>query len=291
MKRLLNLFTLSALFAGTILLTGCPGSDTIPPKIYFTQAQDTTVLLQTPLADPGVYVEDNKDVLADITVTSDFDDVISLNSNGDVRSAGVFEVTYTATDLAGNTSEDIRTITVLNVAEVLAGSYDVNGNYENINDTLYSGSISADRRDAGKIRFSKSYLHSDNGDLIYLKVEGWLYSDEYSLDITNSAYEADEDFGWMALPEDPDVPYFYDMTPEAAMELIPRYTYLDIPTQTVADSTGQVTVTFKGQTEEDGKTPRSRITYVGNQVSKIELKVNVTKNGMVDRVTEIYTPK
>jgi hypothetical protein len=290
MKSLKNLIITLTILGLAVAFSGCPQDDTIPPTIYFTESQDTTVLLQTLFDDPGVYVEDNKDLNAEIDVESDFYDEISINSDSTLRVTGDYEITYTAIDLAGNETEAIRTVSVINVASVIAGSYDVTAVYDNVPDRNFTSSISADARRSGKIRLTKSYMHTIEEDDIYLKVEAWLYSEDHSLDITNSSAEVNEFFGWMATPDNPDEPFFFNMDAETALSLMPRYTSLYIPSQTFAVSVNTAAYQIRGEREDNG-IPRSYITYVGDQITEIVIKATVTRGGVVDQITETYTPR
>jgi hypothetical protein len=291
MKSLKNLIIVLAILGFVVAFSSCKLDDNTPPTIYFTESQDTTVLLQTLFDDPGVYVEDNKDLNSEITVESDFYDELVFNiADSTLRVTGDYEITYTATDLAGNETEAIRNVSVINVASTLAGSYDVTALYEDVPNRNFTSSISADARRSGKIRLTKSYMHTVDEDDIYLKVEAWLYSPDHSLDITSSSVEVNENFGWMATPNNPDQPFFFDMDAETALSLMPRYTYLHIPNQTFADSVNDEPYQIRGQTEANGL-PRSRITYIGDQVQEIVIKATVTRGGSVDPITETYVPR
>jgi hypothetical protein len=290
MKSLRNLIIAFSIIGIAISLSSCEGSDEIAPKIYFTQPQDTTVLLQTLFPDPGVYVEDNKDMNSDIEVESDFYDELSFNIDSTLRLTGEYEVTYTATDLAGNETEAIRTINVINVASAIAGSYDVNAVYDNEPNQVFTSSITADSRRSGKVRFTKTYLHEVGEDEIYLKIEAWLYSEDHSPDITNSSNTVNENFGWLGTPDNPDEPFFFNMDAETALNLMPRYTYLHIPTQTFADSVNEAAYQIRGEREDNG-IPRSYISFNGNKVEEVVIKATVTRGGTVERITETYLPR
>lgn len=291
MKSLKNLIITLTILGLAVAFSGCPQDDNIPPTIYFTESQDTTVLLQTLFQDPGVYVEDNKDLNAEIEVESDFNDELSFNSDSTLRVTGDYEITYTATDLAGNETEAIRTVKVVNVASTLAGSYDVAAIYEKVPDRNFTSSISADARRSGKIRLTKSYMHTVDEDDIYLKVEAWLYSEDHSLDITNSSVEVNEFFGWMATPDNPDEPFFFNMDVETALSVMPRYTYLHIPNQTFSDSVNAAAYQIRGRRDDDTGLPLSHITYIGDQIQEVVIKATVTRGGVADRITETYTPR
>ncbi|MFW5805636.1 MAG: immunoglobulin-like domain-containing protein [Bacteroidales bacterium] len=293
MKRFLTNIIVLISIVGLIVFTGCPNDDTIKPSIHFDQPQDTTVLLYTVFEDPGVLVEDNKDYAEDITVESDFEDEMSLYNSGRLRSAGEYEITYTATDIAGNTSEDVRTVTVVNPAEIAAGSYIVTADYERIKDTSFRARISADPREAGRIRFSKSYLHLYEGEPTYLKAEGRLYSSEDSPDMTDPTVEPNDFFGWLGSNEDAEFPFYDGMYYTETMPLMPRYDYIHLPTIEKKDSVADINHKIVGRKDDDGY-PRSKITYNGDFVTKIELYYTVTNlddpGQGAEKVEEIFIP-
>ncbi len=298
MKILKKVFLGIGLLSIAILFSQCKSKDEIAPKIYFTQNQDTTVLLFTPFTDPGVYVEDNKDLAENIKVESNFNDVLSFNNKGEVRRGGDFEITYKATDMAGNTTEAIRTVHVLNVSEPLAGIYNVQGDYNNIPDKNFNSSISASKRYAGAIRFAKSYVFKDANDkLTYLTgIEGFLLSETYSLDYTTHELgnPNENPYAWMTTPENPNEPFFAGMTYEVASSYINRYDYIDIPRKQYKDSLGNVGYYVQGMLDNTTQYPKSKITYdAEGAIVKIELHMNVTKVGSStpDIIKETYTPK
>jgi hypothetical protein len=293
MKRFFFSFLTIGAITMVAFLTSC-GSDNIPPKIYFTEAQDTIVLLQTVFTNPSVIVEDNVDLAEEITLTSDFEDEINLNADGELRYTGDYEITYKATDVAGNSSESIRTVHVMNVSEISVGSYNVYGVYQHEQDTTFTGSISADSKIAGGIRFTRSYLHTEDGDQIWLKINGLLYSKDYSLDITNPTNEAADYFGWMGTSNNIDIPFFYELDYNTALSMMPRYDYIDIPNQhdTIGTFPTEEVYDIVGVKNSEGF-PLSKITYLNGEVSTIELQINVTKSGTSnpDVIKETYTLK
>ncbi|MFP4663265.1 MAG: immunoglobulin-like domain-containing protein [Bacteroidales bacterium] len=297
MKRFINIFVILSSIAGLILFTGCPGDDESAPRILFPESmdlhQDTTILLYQHFEDPGVFVEDNKDYQDDIELESDFEDEISLTPDGRVRSTGDFEITYTATDQAGNESEEVRTVRVTNPSEVIDGTYDVEGDYAQINDTTFTSRISPDNRTAGVVRFSKAYVHDVDGDGIYLKINGYLYSPEHSEDITDPTSSPSTTIGWLGSRDDSDVPFYEEMYYSQAMPLMTRYDYLHIPTQTFVDSVHEVTHTIRG-IDDDSDLPRSRAYFNSHgDVVTVELHYNVSASNVPggEAVRETYTPR
>ncbi|MFO7789467.1 MAG: DUF5011 domain-containing protein [Bacteroidales bacterium] len=293
MKRLLSNFIVLISIAGLIIFTGCPDDDNIKPSIYFDQAQDTTILLYSVFEDPFVLVEDNKDLAEDIEVTSDFEDEMSLLSTGAVRRVGDYEITYTATDQAGNTSEAVRTVRVANPAEIAEGSYSVQGDYQDINDTSFRARISVDRGEAGRIIFSKSYVHDYEGNGVYLKAEGLLFSPDHSPDMTNATLDPDEYVGWLGTPADPSTAFYVQdsLYHYEAMDSMPRYDYIHLPTIYKADSVSGIDHKIVGR-KDDNDYPRSKIYYNGDFVTKIELYYTVSVVGETgaEKVEETFIP-
>ncbi|MGC9332163.1 MAG: immunoglobulin-like domain-containing protein [Bacteroidales bacterium] len=295
MKRFLtSIIVLISIVGVMIVFTGCPKDDTTPPSIYFDQLQDTTVLLYTLFEDPWVLVEDNKDFAEDITVKSDFEDNISLYSSGRLRRTGDYEITYTATDLAGNSSNKIRTIHVKNPAEIVVGSYNVTATYDNQPDTTFRALISADTREAGRIRFSKSYFHLYEGEPTYLKAEGRLYSPVHSPDMTIPTVEPGEHVGWLGIDNDnTDIPFYDTLYYSETMPLMTRYDYIHIPTIYKTDTIAGINHKIVGRKDVNGY-PMSKITFNGDIVTKIELYYTVTNTQHpewgAEKVEEIFIP-
>ncbi len=263
------------------------------PTIYFYDVNnntlrnaDTTLLLYTKYVDPGVYAEDNVSKSSAIIISSNLEDELPVTSAGYNKRTGQYVIRYTATDEAGNVGEKLKNITVYNVSEPFANSYITTRNtlYLN-NDTSYSSTVSADRRIPGRLRFSKVYSHYLGDKRIYFKVN----ADLYAPDKFSTSYS--EEIGYMGTQSDKDTPFFSSMTYDAAADSILTVTHLKVFAQEYSDTTGNYSVAISGV--EEGGVPLSRIEYLSNSktIYRIILELNVTDNGVVDRVTEIYTPK
>ncbi|MDA3819789.1 MAG: hypothetical protein PF590_04935 [Candidatus Delongbacteria bacterium] len=278
-----------------VLFTGCEKRRTIPPSIYFDQPQDTTVLLYTVFEDPGVMVEDNSDNPEDIEVTSDFEDVMLQLSTGEVRRTRDYEITYTATDTDGNQYEDIRTVHVINPAEIIAGSYDVQGTYDNIEDATFVANITADAGQAGNVHFSKAYVHDVDGNTVYLNLTGLLYSPDYSPDITDPATAPDDYTGWLGTSDNPGTPFYAGMYHYETMPLMNRYDYIHIPTHEITEETSGINYIITGQKDPDTDLPLSMIHYSGDNITQIDLHYTISNQDNpgqgADKVDEIYTPR
>lgn len=111
-----NITILSALLlAGATVFTSCKKDDVTAPVVTLNGG-DQTVVLNSTFTDLGATANDNKD--GDITA--------SVSGVVDVNNAGSYQLTYTATDAAGNEGTATRNVTVYNQAAGWAGDY--NGN-------------------------------------------------------------------------------------------------------------------------------------------------------------------
>ncbi len=116
MKR--NILAVTAfLLAGTVIFTSCKKDDITDPVVTLNGNSEMTVSLQGTFTDPGATADDNKDGTISPTTTG------SVNTN----LKGVYEITYTATDAAGNSASVTRRVNVVNDADGLNGSYSVAG--------------------------------------------------------------------------------------------------------------------------------------------------------------------
>ena len=83
--------------------SGGGGTDTIPPVITIIGANPVTIAVNSDYTDAGATAMDNVD--GSVTVDVDAENV-------DTEEAGTYTVTYTATDVAGNTATATRTVIV-----------------------------------------------------------------------------------------------------------------------------------------------------------------------------------
>lgn len=101
--------------------TGCKKDDVTAPTITLTGSSDITLSL--PLTnngaaaweDPGFTASDDEDG----TITSNVVSSGTVNPNR----KGLYTITYTVSDAAGNQASATRTVRVVNDAEIFAGSY------------------------------------------------------------------------------------------------------------------------------------------------------------------------
>lgn len=112
MKKNILSLTAIAMIASATIFTGCKKDDTTAPVVTINGA-DQTISLQ------GVYTELNA------TAEDDKDGAITPTISGtvDVNHTGVYVITYTATDAAGNAGTAVRNVTVVNDADAMTGLY------------------------------------------------------------------------------------------------------------------------------------------------------------------------
>lgn len=123
-----------ALTAGALVFTGCSKDDVTAPEVTLVGG-DETIQLQGTYTDKGATATDNKD--GAITPT--------VSGSVDVNKTGVYVLTYSATDAAGNVGEATRNVTVINAAASWAGTYtaketDANVLYNYANDVIVTAS-------------------------------------------------------------------------------------------------------------------------------------------------------
>ncbi len=291
MKSSLSIIIL-VFIAATAIFTSCGPKDITGPKIYLldadgiiTQNPDTTVLLYTKYSDPGVSVEDNATQNSQIVLVNDSADVFTVSTTGYLRRVEAIVLTYTATDLEGNSSTNARNIRIANISEPFIGSYATTRNTFNLNDdTVYNSTISVDSRIPGRLRFPKVYAHSWAGQKTYFKLNADLFHPNLSKTFS-------ETIAYMGTLDDIERPFFSAMTYTEGVDSILCFTMLRIDAQVYSDSLGNQ-VYIQGVTQPVTDYPMSRIEYLGESktIKRIVLELNVTKNDIVDRVTEVYIP-
>ena len=151
MKKMRNLLALAII--GSVLFVSCNGDDTTKPVVTLKGASDTTIVLNGTWTDPGATAEDDEDgVITDIQLTGD-----TVN----VNLVGIYKLTYSATDAAGNTGTATRTVRVRNTADGWAGSYSVIDEVEG-NQYTYSDIISYSQTENRFVRVTK-FAYYTNG--------------------------------------------------------------------------------------------------------------------------------
>lgn len=140
--------------SSVVFTTGCKKDDTSGPAVTLSGDASVIVSLNSSWVDPGATANDEVD--GSVTVTSD-----ASSTNPNLNLTGVYVITYTATDNAGNVGSTTRTVTVKNDAESYAGNYNVNdttggGSY------LFTQTITIDSAINNRVHFSRFNNYANN---------------------------------------------------------------------------------------------------------------------------------
>ena len=114
MKTNILSLTAIALIATASVFTGCKKDDVTAPTVTLVGASSETISLQGTYTEQSATANDDKDGKLTPTITG------TVN----VNLTGIYVITYTATDAAGNSGTATRTITVVNDAAIYEGTYD-----------------------------------------------------------------------------------------------------------------------------------------------------------------------
>ena len=107
----------------SVIVTGCSKDDSSAPTISLTGSTDETVSLPTVAGNNATWTD------AGFTATDDEDGtltssvIVSGASDVNLNRKGIYTVTYSVSDKAGNSGSATRTIRVVNDVEVFAGAY------------------------------------------------------------------------------------------------------------------------------------------------------------------------
>ena len=114
-KQILSIASI-ALVAGALVMSGCKKDDITSPTITLVGDSEKTITLGTAYTDEGATANDDRD--GDLT-TKVTVDVSAVNKD----KAGVYTVTYSVTDEAGNEGTAERTVVVKVINSSLAGTW------------------------------------------------------------------------------------------------------------------------------------------------------------------------
>ena len=154
--------------------------DKVPPVIDLIGSNPYQIPLNTTYVDPGIVVSDNKD--------ENIDSVI--NGTVNVAVAGIYEITYTATDLAGNTTTIVRTVEVVdyNIVSNLTYNITTPTNTNVIATLVVSREIATPSgwTNIGDNKtFTKEYSDNITSETVNFNTEDNLYSGSTTITITN----------------------------------------------------------------------------------------------------------
>ena len=157
-----NITILSAvLLAGSTIFTSCKKDDVTAPEVTINGG-DQTISLQGTYTELGATAHDNKD--GDMTA--------SVSGIVDVNRTGTYQLTYTATDAAGNEGTATRNVTVVNDLDAVTGVYTCS--ITGVSQT-YTQTVTASTTQNRRILFGKFAGYSDNTPInnpVYADVVG-----------------------------------------------------------------------------------------------------------------------
>ena len=148
-----QLFTIAAIAvaAGVFTLSSCKKDDLTAPSITITGGNTMSVTLSTTA---GANVWTAPTVTATDDQDGDISTSVTASADPDVNTKGVYTVTYTVSDAAGNTATQDLTVNVVNSVENFAGMYNVHDTVPTIAAFNYTMNISTDNTVSGKIHFN-----------------------------------------------------------------------------------------------------------------------------------------
>jgi len=137
MKRWLLYMAGLTVILVAVMLISCKKQDTTAPVLTLKGAASIDVVLGTAYVDPGATATDNKD--------GDLTSAIKVNNPVDTLLEGNYQVTYSASDAAGNVGSISRQVHVKNSLDSYAGSYNATDDRtsDGIIDSIWTEAISA----------------------------------------------------------------------------------------------------------------------------------------------------
>lgn len=130
-----------AVFVLSVTAVSCAKDDTIAPAITLNGDSEITIDLQQPYVELGAVAVDDEDGNVSVEITGTVD----------INQKGVYTITYTASDNAGNVSAEERTVYVVNSADLLAGQYNnVNDNCNASGTGTFNATLNTSNTQNGK---------------------------------------------------------------------------------------------------------------------------------------------
>lgn len=148
MKKHLLTIASVAMIAGVVSFSSCKKDDTTAPTITITGGNAQTISLNSTWASPTATAAD--DIDGDISTSITVNGATTVNED----LVGTYNVTYTVSDAAGNTSTETLVVTVQNDAAYLAGNYNVRDSVDVLLIFSYTMNINASTTINNRIEFN-----------------------------------------------------------------------------------------------------------------------------------------
>ncbi len=134
MKKQLFRISIGLFTLGVIFLTGCSkNEDTTAPSITLSGDQTMTISLNSSYSEPGYSASDDEDG----TITNS----VSVSGSVNPNLKGVYTISYSVSDKAGNSTTVNRTVNVVNDAEIFAGAYNNCSDTCTLDTTAYNATL------------------------------------------------------------------------------------------------------------------------------------------------------
>jgi hypothetical protein len=146
MKKQLLTIASVAMIAGVISFSSCKKDDTTAPTITVTGGNAQAVSLNSTWSNPSATAADDVD--------GDISSSITVSGTVDPNTAGVYTLTYTVADAAGNSATETVTVTVANDADYLGGTYNVRDSVSTSLVFLYTMNITTSSTVNDRINFN-----------------------------------------------------------------------------------------------------------------------------------------
>jgi hypothetical protein len=171
MKKHLLTIASVAMIAGVVSFSSCKKDDTTAPTITVTGGNAQTISLNGTWSNPSATAADDVDgdLSASVTVGGD---VVNPNQTG------VYNVTYTVSDAAGNTATETVAVTVQNDAQAFAGTYTVHDSVPLLPAFNYNIVVTVSSTVNNRIHFANAapamegFAYYENNNGIYASVAG-----------------------------------------------------------------------------------------------------------------------
>lgn len=136
MKKQIFALASIVMIAGVFTMTSCSKEDITAPVITVTGGNTVNHTLNAAWSDPAATATDDED--GDLTSS-----IVVSGGPVNENAAGTYTLTYTVSDAAGNTATETVTVTVVNSADYLEGTYNARDTCQVTAPYNFTSSVSA----------------------------------------------------------------------------------------------------------------------------------------------------
>ena len=175
MKKHLIAITSVVVLAGVVTFSSCKKEDTTAPTLTITGGSTQSQSLPA-TANGGTW--SNPSATATDDEDGDLTGSISVSGTVNPNVKGTYTLTYTVTDAAGNTASQDVTVSIVNDAEMYAGTYSVHDTVPMLAAFNYNIDVTTDNNVNGRIHFAhhapalQGFAYYQNNDAVYASISG-----------------------------------------------------------------------------------------------------------------------